>query len=513
MITLLLITGVLISVSIFLYNQYVFHQRDIHEIALNQQSNIGQSRQEDETAVYRNNLVPIGMPLATGLSIRQGFRLRNGNLRDIWSVVMTQKNHDARLRFISADDDELVCDIDHLNGIFKRLVEYFESIDCKRIGIAVPVYTFHGFVTTMACWSHGLTAYTFNRLPRTQCDVDVLIVDESQLRFAEMFQYKKIIVVSKDQSVQYPGQDVVNWSSIGDLDSVRDDSYEYKYDPSYDNVIPLVDTHNFQSFSYTHQNFVSSIASIIRTLPLGQEFGRENLLIGYEDSTINYWPKILAILLYGGSVVIGSTSNKSFNTAIETHNPTILSVDSTFANKYFSSIVTKSESTFQAWKLHRAIHLLSQGVFSKNSSLKEYSNLRIVYIGSTSPDSELSSLQLTTMRALLGCRVICERFLEGTIGAILSTNFYDYRVFSNDRLINRGTGSLSLELKLYKSGTYDISKRHGELCIHGFTIGRPVNQQDLALAIERGEKVGSEGWMPTRIIGKFGSDGCFYEDV
>jgi hypothetical protein len=492
---------------IIAYNQYVRHQRDIHEIALNQQADISPSRKENESAIYRNNQTPHGMPLLTGLQIRHGFRLRNGNLRDIWSVVMGQKNRDARLTFVHKGE-EVVCGLDNLNAVFKRFSTFFKQNEWQRIGIAVPVYTYHGFVTCMACYISGLTVHAFTQLPRSQHDIDILVVDESQLKYATMFTYKKVIVISSDSSKSFDDSNIINWGEIGDLEALKDDVFEYKYDASYDDILPLVDTANFQTTSYTHQNFVSSIASVIRSLPLGHEFGQEKLLIGYQDSTMNYWPKTLAILLCGGSVVLGSTRDETFEKNITTYRPTVISLDAQSAKSFF--LCRTDFGIFHSLMLHRAVHLFSQGVFSTSAMRNSCDQLKLIYIGDD--NKGLASEELTTIRALYGCRVVAERFKSGVLGPVLSTNYYDYRIFSNKRLINRGAAPLPLEIKLFKYKNLDIGKRHGELCIRGFTIGRPVGEKELERAIASGERVGSEGWMPTGIIGKFGTDGCFYED-
>lgn len=495
--------------ALYCYNQYVLHQRDIHEIALNQQANISTSRKETETAVYRNNQTPHGMPLLTGLSIRNGFRLRNGNLRDIWSVVMGQKAKDSRLTFLS-QDGTMVCDLDNLSAVFKRLALYFSTNECQKIGIAVPVYTYHGFVSTMACWMHGLTVFTFNKLPRSQYDIDLLIVDEAQLKFALMFNYKRILVVSTDKDKTYDVANVSNWGELGELEMLRDEAFDYSYDPSYDDILPLMDVHDFKCTSYTQQNFVSAVATTIKSLPLGYELGRDRILIGYGDSTINYWPKVLSGLLCGGSVCLGTTKDIIFEDAIITYHPTILCLDADFAEKY--TLPKIPQGWIYSLKLHRAMHLLSQGVFSHNASSKDFEDLRLIYIGDQERRS-LSSELLTTIRAFCGSRLICERYKSGIIGPVLSTNYYDYRIFTNNSLTNRGTSPLSLETKLCQYKNLDISKRHGELCVRGFTIGKPFGKTELENAIKEGERVGSEGWMPTGIIGKIGIDGCFYEDV
>ncbi|CDR36766.1 CYFA0S01e04280g1_1 [Cyberlindnera fabianii] len=511
----LLLAVVLVIISFVVYTRYYLEwRRDIHELALNQQASISGSRKEDETAVYRSNQTPHGMPLMTGLQIRQSFRLRNGNLRDIWSVVMSQKHKTGRFMFLD-QGRKVSCDVDNTNAVFKRLVQFFTHNDCYTVGVAVPVNTYHGFVATMACWTHGLTVHTFNQLPRTQPeDVEVLIISEPQLKHALSFNYKKIIVVSSSEHKVFSDNGtILNWTELGDLNGLSDPVYEYKYDPKYDEGTPLIDTHNFVTTSYTHQNFVSSVASIVKSLPLGHEFtDNERLLIGYSGSTLNYWPKIFAILLFGGSVIIGSSTDPSFGDAIQACSPTILAIDPEGAKRQL--LIEEKRGWIGALREHRARHLLSEGIFTDGAMLPRFKSLKIVFIGDdgSSRSNRLSSQDMMKMRILCGARVIGERFVPGVIGSVISTNYYDYRVFSNDKLVNRGACSQSLEIKLFRYRDLHIEKRHGELCIRGFTIGKPVGTQQLERAIISGERVGSEGWMPTGVIGKFGVDGCFYED-
>ncbi|CCH45044.1 putative secreted protein [Wickerhamomyces ciferrii] len=502
-------------ISSYLYSLYLDSQKDIHELALKEQSNISPTRKEDETAIYRNNQTPHGLPLTTGLQVRHGFKLRNGNLRDVWSVIMSKKNIN-NLTFLNQGIETIV-DIYTLNSAIGKVASFAKEHNCQTIGTTAPLYSFEGFVTTIACFVNGLTIHNFNHLPRsTPKDIDLMIIPESELNFALKLNFKLILVICEDRSKTFKQSNLINWSILGDLFETKLEKYEYKYKPEYDDGTPYIETHNFKTTSYSHQNFVSSIAATTKELPLGHELNNQDkILIGYESSSVKYLSKILTILLFGGSIVLGNSNDSIFKPdLIGKYSITILAVDSNTAKRFFlnSETLKQYNGLINSILFKRAQYLLGKGIFTQFASLSKFKTLRLIYIDQLNEKNQQISIpDLNKIRVISNARIITERYFPGVIGPILSTNFYDYRIFTNPKLKNRGTSSLSLELKLFKYKDLDIEKRNGELCIRGFIIGKPSDHEDLINAIQRGEEVGSEGWMPTGIIGKLGVDGCFYE--
>ncbi|KAH3676387.1 hypothetical protein WICMUC_002018 [Wickerhamomyces mucosus] len=506
---ILQILGVLIFLYLllFLYHEYLDSQRDINEIALNQQSNISPTRKEQESAIYRNNQTPHGMPLITGLQIRHGFRLRNGNLKDVWSVIFAQKEKSNRIS-INDSDAQYSLDINNLNGMIKGIANYFNQEGFEVIGTTLPLFSYHGFILALCCFFSGFTLHHFAQLPRVQPDVDVMIGYETDLLNIQRLKYKQIIVVSEDPDKKYEDDGVKGWSILGNLSELNEEQFKYEYAEKDDQGIPFRQTNQFLTHEYTHLNFVSSIAAIVKSIPIGKEIGPRDKILVTQSNDLKQFPKILATLLLGGSIVLNSLPI-SIKETIEIFKPTIVTLDPNSAKQFLENQVI---SGLQSLKLARSKHLLSEGIFSSSAALNGFESLRIVYLGNDQAKSQLSSDDLTTLRSLLGSRVLSERYISGALGSILNTNFYDYRIFSNDKLINRGTASLALELKLFQHKELPIEQRHGELCIRGFIIGKPVGENELQRVAKSGTKVGGEGWMPTGIIGKFGNDGCFYED-
>lgn len=505
---------VVIIIVSFIYSKYLESQKDIHELALSSQSDISPTRKPNETSIYRNNQVPHGMPLATGLQIRQGYRIRDGNLRDIWSVVMSSSKP-IEVEFI---DENVKLNNLQINFGIKQLFKVFHSLSAVKIGTLTPITNSIGFLSFFTCFINGITIENFssinNNLVRLDLDseLDLLILDESQTKkIANLANRpKNTIIIYEDFILINENKKIMK----GDLFKVEDSEFEYEYDPEFDKIMPLID-HSLQKTGYTQRNIVSAVSSIVKTIPIGHEFNQEDrslFIIEEKNNTIHCLPKLLTMLLFRAKIsFIKDTSffdnncDKVNPVLIEKMSPTIIATSSQFAKKLLLLETTFVGELFQK----RSEYLLSEGIFTKKSSVQEFNSVRLVYLNQSF--NPLTSEELNLLRIKLGSRIICERFIDSVIGSILNTNFYDYRVF-NSKIVNRGTSSLSLEIKLFKFRELDIDKKVGELCIRGFIIGKPLNEKDLNLAAIKGERVGSEGWVPTGIIGKFGNDGCFYED-
>jgi hypothetical protein len=79
-------TALVLLVSIAVYSR---QEPDTHPMLLARQASAAPVRAEGESPIYRSHSAPHGMPLATGLAVRDAgamkwSRGRDGDLRDIW---------------------------------------------------------------------------------------------------------------------------------------------------------------------------------------------------------------------------------------------------------------------------------------------------------------------------------------------------------------------------------------------------------------------------------------------
>lgn len=425
-------------------------------------------------------------------------------------------------------------DIDEVNRTTTQLSQWFLSNQYTVIGSVVPLFSYHGIITSLSCFLHtGLTFHHFTDLPRSQPeDVDVMVCYEEQLPHVLRLDYKLVIVITEDPQKSFDNDHnvVVSWDQIpiNNNNSNNDDQtsdFQYTYSPTEDQGFPFRQTtiSNSQTFSYTHQNFVSSCATIVKSLPLSHELTPADTILITQTNDLNQFGKFMAVLLMGGDVVLGCVPHASVHETIDVYKPTIVTLDSShvqqFLNKYEEQQQQQQRSIWSDFKQARAQHLLSEGIFTESCTVSHvYRQLRLSFIANDATNNggelSLSSGQLTTYRILTGSRAVTERSHCGILGPVLSTNFYDYRIFSNKQLCNCGVPSLALEMKLRSVAGYgDVCvDKAGEVCVRGFIVGTPYGVEALQRAKAAAEQVGGEGWCPlVGFRGRFGVDGCFYE--
>ena len=83
-------------ISFFIYNVVSTRDPDAHPMLLARQAQTSPVRQEGESAVFRSQSAPHGMPLNSGLNVKdpgdsKWSRGRDGDMRDIWRRVMSGK--------------------------------------------------------------------------------------------------------------------------------------------------------------------------------------------------------------------------------------------------------------------------------------------------------------------------------------------------------------------------------------------------------------------------------------
>ncbi|SCV05557.1 LANO_0H10110g1_1 [Lachancea nothofagi CBS 11611] len=543
------VVALLIATAIIACKVIVETKRDLHPIALGEQANVGPTRKENETAIYRNFTVPPGFPLTTGMGLSMGYRLRNGNFGDIWSSIMSLSNEN----YVEIDNQKH--SLGELNAIAKHLCHtLMPENETGRLGISSSVYKYPGFALTIAGFMgslRGLVPVILHSVPRSKQNLDALAI-ESWDTFHQMngsHEWYKMVIVCNSTKGQRPNaqlNNVVTWEElISELEEDQQFEYAPPKDNSHDSKVIFLSSSPYGFYSsFTHMALVSSIAAYIKSFPMDNELsGKDHLSIVVEEKTDSYdptqiMPKLLATLLHGGSASILSPPSGQQLDQCMNKSTTLLQIAQN--SPLLDSLLDQSWNLPQRLKLAWASNLLSEGVFTSSAlawpSLK---NLRCVYLADQvkdvksvitmhfttinsdhAPKKSRSTETLNRMRALLGSRVVVELYSPYVVlGPIASTNFFDYRVFPSQvdsKLTKYGPICTSLEAKLVKaenSPQYLVTDRQGMLCIRGFTIGRPVEEHRQKTAFEIVEKFdGGEGWMP--MVGVFclwGKDGCLYE--
>ncbi|SCU86809.1 LAMI_0D03686g1_1 [Lachancea mirantina] len=538
------ISCVLIASLIAIDKLVIDGKRDLHPIALSQQSNVAGVRRKNETAVYRNFTVPPGFPLTTGLALSLGYRIRNGNFGDIWEGIMSKSVG----RGIEIENTSV--SLSRINGLAKcvsgRLLKYMPNDG--RVGIAVPLWTLPGLSVSLAALMsslEGVVPCFLPAVPRTNLKLNVLVIDswDTLMMMRDSHEWYQWIIVcdEKHRPPNFSIENVVMWSALTS-DAVDDDHFSYA--PPSDNsddtkVLAMVTSPWNHTNSFTQGALVSSVAAYVKSFPLGQELTEEDhLALAFDRDTeksyyFQSWTKLLSVLLYGGSVSLFGPDQEFFNPKI-----TLLQLDA--QNPGLEALLQKPLSVLQKLKLSWASTLFSNGIFTKISKFdSKVRKLRCVYIANHArslqyvdelseqipclrkrSENRLSSSQQNLLRGLLGSRLIPELYSPYLVmGPVASANFYDYRVFpeaTDIKFAFYGPITTSIEAKLVETKEnpdLSVESRQGMLCIRGFTIGKPVENDRLEKAAKIVQRFdGGGGWMP--LLGEFclwGSDGCLYE--
>lgn len=529
---------------------YISSKRDFTSVAYNQQANISSVRKENETAHYRNFLVPLGFPLITGLSLSLKYKIRNGNFADVWKAIMELAGNNT----ITFKNGAESVNLKEVNGMASHLLQLCDQY--RNVGIAVPQSSLQGFVMSIAAMigsvKGSLKPHFLASIPRQKFeDMDVLLISSwsayKMLNGSEKW-YKLVIVCEpmKDD-IDVPDH-VQSWDSILQA-YVINASFQYTpaEDNSDDTKIAVYATSSWNATtSFTQGCLVSGIASFIQGFPSGHQLTCVDSLavagrLGDVDLSIHFWHKALAVLLHGGCLSFVSEPGAELKNL---RGSTLLFCEPKFLSHILDEIKTRNCSLWRKLRFAWATALLSEGVFTNSgqSPFAALDELRCVFVAEHIQNTQLvssfperiptrqpsfaalsrellTSEKLNSIRAQLGSRVVVELYCPYVVmGPLFQTSFYDYRVLPSSvdsDFLCCGAISTNLEGKLVKTDEnpeLDVTKRQGMLCVRGFTIGKPLDHDRLEAAMKLSAKFsGGEGWMPmVGIFGLWGKDGCLY---
>lgn len=100
-------TGIVtLLVALVSYRVYTSTEPDVHPMLLARQALPSPVRQEGESAVYRSQIAPHGMPLNGGLNVKdpgsaKWAKGRDGDLRDVWRKVIAGANDGSKGRLVT----------------------------------------------------------------------------------------------------------------------------------------------------------------------------------------------------------------------------------------------------------------------------------------------------------------------------------------------------------------------------------------------------------------------------
>ncbi|SSD59108.1 uncharacterized protein SCODWIG_00869 [Saccharomycodes ludwigii] len=590
---------IITAITFWLFS-YILIDSKKEPTSLDLQAWVGDTRKEGETALYRNLSTPFSTSLLNGLNLRvkdKPYQYRRGNFADVWQCCM-DLYYDTDTKDINKKGENYITfeqqhqhggqlkksletiDLDTMN-VFKFFQSYFEGIkgdsnNQKKlvIGITIPVYKYYGFIVAVGSFISSLLLNMEEKRnileirflsspPRKDENIDVIFVDtwSNVGKMKQSLEWYKLLVVGDSCANDPESFSDKNIISIDDILQTQNSTrFKYVQPQNYklhdDDVLFKYENNTV----FTQMNLVSAISSYVVSFPQDHQLSSKDVVqfIFDEDngndlkhSFIQIWPKLLAVLMHGGSVIFTSTRFK-----IEPQTTLLVLGVESYKTKLLSLI--DKMNIIQSLRFMWASNFFSEGVFSKSGSMLPKNGnfqLRCIYMAINVHNSDkcndfddtdfissikdgkvpvdknqihITSLDMTRIRALFGSRLVLETFVGTLIlGPVFQSNYYDYRIFPpgvEDKLQFCGVITSSLEAKLIEfegndddkssEKLFKAEKRQGLLLVRGYTIGKPCSEVLLQRALKLSEKFdpSRDAWMPlVGVVGVWGKDQCFYE--
>ncbi|KAI1072242.1 hypothetical protein LB507_003163 [Fusarium sp. FIESC RH6] len=501
---------------------------DVHPMLLARQAVPSSVRNEGESPVYRSQAAPHGMPLNTGLNVKdpgasKWSRGRNGDLRDVWRKAAEGGENGAKGRVLTVLGSQNV--VDHKLDDITRQINLIGQHIAEAGGIRVAIYlpnSIELLVTLFACSFYpNLTTVLIpfdvsneelvSMLRRSAADT--MVTAPGAFPFDAVVQaypsLRQLIWVTDE------GSNHMDWNEVpeGTGGNINVATWQdiLRESPAHaGSELPATDPEKTPSdvvtfwqteageveemVRFSQANLVSAISAQLAAIPTKERINPSDLFLP-ADSLANVYTLVhtLGALYSNASIALNSVAGKSPDLVLATQGvaPTVLVASPETLLK------THRESTSRLGSaLANVSHVMStrslalEGVHSTSNLFSGFSGaspslgttpgkLRLVLVaeraGADTP--LLSANVLSDLRIFTGARVVYALTAAKVAGAISQTAFYDYRL-PTDAKTHFGPPLTSVEIFLKDSGVHKTTddKIEGQIVVKGPSVaGGEVN--------------------------------------
>ncbi|KAI2615872.1 hypothetical protein GGR54DRAFT_253454 [Hypoxylon sp. NC1633] len=504
-------------------------ESEIHPMLLARQASGSPVRNEGESPVYRGNSAPHGMPLNTGLNVKDPGASkwapgRDGDLRDVWRRAVSgtpdEDKPKGKGRILTVLGSAKVVEHD-LNDITRQINlvgKHIASQGGKKVAVYLP-NSVEFIATLFACSFYNLTAI-------------LLPFDQSEDVVISMLQRSGADTVVTtpggfpfDNAVKsYPGlrqliwvvdegNKHLDWNEVpkGIGGSVNVSTWQ---DILNDNPItagaelpeadPKAETQDVITFwqskpgtleemvPFTQGNLVSAISAQLSAIHQKERFSPADLFLSCVSLSSSFSLVLtLAALYSNASVAFNSVAGTQPDLALATAgvSPTIIVATPQTLQKTHAEIISKVGASLLSRVSHwvQTRSLVQNGAMPAASLLASYNDalrpaigsptpgkLRLLYVadpaGTVAP--RLSERTLSDLRVFTRARVIYALSAPRVAGAVAQTLFHDYRVGGDgngDETHHFGPPVSAVEVLLRDSGAHKITDDSyvGEIVVRG----------------------------------------------
>ncbi|RCI08099.1 hypothetical protein L249_6255 [Ophiocordyceps polyrhachis-furcata BCC 54312] len=497
-----LMTALVVVIS---YRIMASREPDVHPLLLARQSVASAVRHEGESAVYRSQAAPHGLPLSSGLNVKEAgaprwSRGRDGHLGDVWRRAASGGEDGAKGRILTVMGSEKV--VEHGLEDVTRQINIIGRHIADHGGIRVAIYLPNSvelLAALLACsFQPNLTAILmpFNvsadelisMLRRSA--VDTLVAAPGTFSLATVIQaypsLRQLVWVLD------AGNSHMDWSE-GIDGSVNVATWQRLVKEGSDNgeVSAVTDDHSPQDVvmfwqgdmvRFTQANLVSGIAGQLAAIPARDKMGPWDLFLPV-DSLTNVYTLVLtlAAVYSNASLALNSVAGPAVDLVLATKGiaPTVVVVGpETLAGLHKDSVVRVASGLGRLSHAMSTRTLAGQGVFAPANVLSVFSprpaigttpgKLRLIYAADRAGTgmARLSSAMLSDVRIMTGARVVYALSAGRVAGAVSQTSLFDYRVDGGSHF---GAPPTSVEVFFRDKGGYKTtdSAVEGEVMARG----------------------------------------------
>ncbi|KAG5957715.1 hypothetical protein E4U57_001745 [Claviceps arundinis] len=493
---------------------------DIHPLLLARQSLPSAVRHEGESAIYRSQSAPHGMPLNAGLNIKDAgvpkfSRGRDGDLRDIWRKAATGGDAGATGRLLTVLGSENVIEhkIADINRQINIIGRYLEEQGSIKVAIYLPnsiellitlfACSFYPNLTTVILPFNVAEPELINMLTRSA--VDTVITASGSFPLDSVVKayslIRQLIWVVDDGSRHMDWNDVpegtggsVNVTTWQDLVNDSPASALTELPPVDKDQVPQ-DIVTFwqdkagnigEMVRFSQANLASAVSGQLVAIPSRERLTQTDLFLPVDAlSNIHTLTLTLAALFSNASVALNSVAGQSADLALATQgvSPTVI-VASPAAllrsheesiRKLSGSLAKLSHTLSTKTLTQRGVHAASNALsaFAAGARLRVGTTpgkLRLVFtaerIGAHTP--LLPCQVLSDLRVLSGARIIYALSAARVAGSVTQTAVFDYRV-SADVKTHFGAPTTSVEIYMKDLGSHKTTDDvvEGEIIVRG----------------------------------------------
>ncbi|KUJ17723.1 uncharacterized protein LY89DRAFT_584671 [Mollisia scopiformis] len=464
----------------FIYSVISFRDPDAHPMLLARQAQPSPVRQEGESAVFRSHSAPHGIPLNSGLNIKdpgdsKWSRGRDGDIRDIWRrVVAGALDREGKE---TGEIGKLFTVLGSENIIEHKLFDVTRQINLigqhikQNGGNSVAIYlpnSVEFLATLFACTFYDLTPILIpydksieeiiSFLQKSKADTIVAAVGSLPYdAIIKNYSALKQLIWVVDEGSKHMDWDEVPKGTGGAVNVSTWQEILQDQEPTAGTELPAVDRTvelkkvlafgpTGELVEYTQANIIAGIAGQLTSVPTTQRITHSDLFLPVDVLSSPYTLVLTLSALYSNaSVALNSVAGHNPDLALATHGiaPTIIVASAGTLAKVHSETTTKLNSgAYQLVHWLQTRSLVQDGVMPVASFLSRMydslrpaigntpGKLRLIYVseqpGANNPP--LSSQELSDLRVYIGSRIIYALTSPHVAGAVTQTGLYDYRI-------------------------------------------------------------------------------------